>query len=645
VTALAGIAFTHEAGATGNKWYPETIGAGVGFLDYDGDGWPDILLLNGTYWPQQRGAAVRQAEPTMRLYRNRGDGTFADVTQRAGLAIPLYGMGMAAADYDNDGDTDLVVTGYLRNLFFINNGDGTFTEAAQRLGLQEGKWGSGPAFFDYDRDGRLDLVISHYVEWTPELEQGLDCTYGTPAKDYCPVRYFKGQGLTLYHHRGDGTFEDVTQRAGVAAQGTRAFAPYILDFNEDGWPDILVASDGTPSVLLRNRGDGTFADVAMHTGLVLDAGGAAYAGMGIDAADPTNDGQLCIAIGNFVGEPTTLHCRVRQGDSYHPDLYTEVSAWAGIGRTTLRYVTFGLFFFDVDLDGFADLFMVNGHVVDETHLRHVPRAQPPQLFRNLGTGRFAEIVPPAGSGLDQRLVGRGAAYADYDGDGDLDILLSQNQGPALLLRNDTPRQAHYLRVHLRGTQSNRDGIGAEVRLYTGEQVLRQTVHTGRSYYSQNELLLTFGLGKTLRVARVEIVWPSGTVDSYQDVPGDTTLRAVEGQGAQLHGRPLPTQWQGTRPVKLGRSADAVAGGAATFTPLSLRKRGQKNAAAHALRAMKSASVRSKYASSPSKRGRRRSRGRGGASNKRRRTSATAASPMPIRVAQDSKCMGLGVTSS
>ena len=332
VTALAGIAFTHVAGATGDKWYPETIGAGVAFLDYDGDGWPDILLINGTYWPQQRDTAVGQAEPTMRLYRNRGDGTFEDVTQRAGLAIPLYGMGMAAADYDNDGDTDLVVTGYLRNLFFVNNGDGTFTEAAQRVWPAAGKWGSGAAFFDYDRDGRLDLVISNYVEWTPELERGLDCTYGTPAKDYCPVRYFKGQGLTLYRNRGDGTFEDVTQRAGVAAEGARAFAPHILDFNEDGWPDILVASDGTPSLLYRNRGDGTFEEVGMQSGLVLDEGGAAYAGMGIDAADPTNDGQLCIAIGNFVGEPTTLHCRVRQGDSYHPELYAEVSAWAGIGR-------------------------------------------------------------------------------------------------------------------------------------------------------------------------------------------------------------------------------------------------------------------------------------------------------------------------
>jgi enediyne biosynthesis protein E4 len=560
VTALAGIAFTHTAGATGDKWYPETIGAGVGFLDYDGDGWPDILLINGTYWPPQRDTASGQAEPTMRLYRNRGDGTFEDVTQRAGLAIPLYGMGMAAADYDNDGDTDLSVTGYQRNLFFINNGDGTFTEASRRVGLRQGQWGSGAAFFDYDRDSLLDLVVSNYVEWTPELERGLDCTYGTPARDYCPVRSFKGQGLTLYHNRGDGTFEDVTLRAGVASEGARAFAPAILDFNEDGWPDVLVASDGTPSLLWRNRGDGTFEEVGMQTGLVLDAGGAAYAGMGIDVAYPKNDGQFCIAIGNFVGEPTTLHCRVRQGDSYHPELYAEVSAWAGIGRPTLRYVTFGLFFFDVDLDGFEDLFMVNGHVVDETRLRHVPRAQPPQLFRNLGTGRFAEIVPPAGSGLDQVLVGRGAAYADYDGDGDLDILVSQNQGPVLLLRNDTPRQAHYLRVHLQGTQSNRDGIDAEVRVYAGDQVLRQRVRTGRSYYSQNELLLTFGLGKATHVARIEIVWPSGTVDSYQDVPANTTLHAVEGKGAHEAGRPLPTQWQGTRPVKLGRSADTVAGG-------------------------------------------------------------------------------------
>jgi tetratricopeptide (TPR) repeat protein len=525
VTTAAGIEFTHVAGAAGARWYPETIGAGVGFFDYDGDDWPDVLLVNGRPWTAP---PPRAEQPTLRLYRNRGDGTFEDVTRRAGMAVPLYGMGLASADYDNDGDRDVLVTGYLRNLFFINNGDGTFHEAARQVGLRDGLWGGGAAFFDYDRDGDLDLVISNYVTWTPELEAGLDCTYGTPRKDYCSVRYFKGEGLTLYRNRGDGTFEDVTQRAGVASEGTRAFAPAIIDFNEDQWPDILVSSDGTPSLLFKNQQDGTFVEVGVQSGIVLDEGGSAYAGMGVDAAYITNDEQLCIAIGNFAGEPTTLHCRVRQGTSYYPELYAEVSSWAGIGRPTLRYVTFGMFFFDVDLDGFEDLFMVNGHVVDEARLRHAPRAQPPQLFRNLGNGKFAEVMAPAGSGLDQRLIGRGAAYADYDRDGDLDIVISQNQGPAVLLRNDTRPQGRYLRVRLQGTSSNRDGIGAEVRVHTDAGILRQTLRTGRSYYSQNEFALTFGLGQMQTVPRVEIHWPSGRLEVYPQVPADTTLHAVEG---------------------------------------------------------------------------------------------------------------------
>jgi tetratricopeptide (TPR) repeat protein len=547
VTAAAGIHFTHAAGATGNKWYPETIGAGAGFLDYDGDGWQDVLLINGTSWSVLHGGDPDPQAPTMRLYRNQGNGTFIDVTQDAGLAIPLYGMGMAAADYDNDGDIDLVVTGYLQQLFLVNNGNGTFTNATRRVGLRQGTWGSGAAFVDYDRDGALDLVISNYVEWTPDLEQGLDCTYGTPVRDYCPVRYFKGQGLTLYHNQRDGTFADVTQPAGVAAAGARAFAPYILDFNEDHWPDILVASDGTPSLLFRNQGNGTFIEVGLRTGLVLNDDGAAYAGMGIDAAYPRHDAQLCIAIGNFVGEPTTLHCRVPQGATYHPELYIEMSARAGIGHPTLPYVTFGLFFADLDLDGFEDLFMVNGHVVDETRLRNAPRAQRPQLFRNLGTGKFVEIFPGAGSGLAQELVGRGAAYADYDGDGDLDILVSQNQGPAILFRNDTPRQTHYLRVQLQGTTSNRSGLGAEVRVYAGEQVRRQMLRSGRSYYSQHEFPLTFGLGQERHATRVEITWPSGMVDVYHQVPGDTTLHAVEGRQPAPVAAPLAQEQPATAP--------------------------------------------------------------------------------------------------
>jgi tetratricopeptide (TPR) repeat protein len=344
------------------------------------------------------------------------------------------------------------------------------------------------------------------------------------------VRYFQGEGLSLYRNQGDGTFRDVTASSGVASPGTRAFAPAIIDFDEDGWLDIFVASDGTPSRLWRNLGDGTFEDVGLPSGVVLDEGGAAYAGMGIDFAFPRNDGQLCVAIGNFVGEPTTMHCRVSQGDSsFHPGLYAEMSARTGIGRRTLQSVTFGLFFVDVDLDGFQDLFMVNGHVVDEARLRHAPRAQRPQLFLNTGDGRFQEMQVPPGSGLDRHLVGRGTAYADYDGDGDLDIVVQENQGPALLLRNDLSPRPHFLRVRLTGTQSNRDGIGADVRVHTDLGVQRQMLRTGVSYLSQSEFPLLFGLGSVKEVPRVEIRWPSGRMDVYRDVPVDTTLEAVEGR--------------------------------------------------------------------------------------------------------------------
>ena len=545
VTEPAGIAFTHFAGAAGDKWYPETIGAGVAFFNYDNDTHPDLLFVNGNHWPPTlTDAPPHEHTPTLRVYRNQGDGTFTDVTEATGMTVPLYGMGVAVADYDNDGDADVFISGYLRHAFFVNNGDGTFHESTTRVGIGGGTWGAGAAFVDYDRDGWLDLVLSSYVAWTPALEAGLDCTYGTPDKDYCPVRYFRGQGLTLYRNQGDGTFTDVTRHAGVAATGTRAFAPAIVDYDNDGWPDIFVASDGTPSVLFRNRGDGTFEDVGVRTGIVLDEQGAAYAGMGVDVAYPHNNGQLCIAIGNFVGEPTTLHCRMPRGDSFHPELYAEVSARSGIGHATLRSVTFGLFFFDADLDGWQDVLLANGHVIDEARLRHAPRAQTPQLFRNQGNGTFRVIQTTPGSALARPLVGRGAAYADYDGDGDLDIVLTQNQGPAVLLRNDSPLPGHFLQVRLRGTRSNRDGIGAEVRVHTPDGVQRQTVRTGVSYFSQSTLRLTFGLGTATDVRHIEILWPSGTRDVYHNIAANTRLRATEGETSQpLAQHPSTPLWQ------------------------------------------------------------------------------------------------------
>jgi tetratricopeptide (TPR) repeat protein len=537
VTAAAGVVFRHEAGATGKKWYPETMGTGGGFFDYDGDGLPDILLVNGRRWPGER----QSPEPTMRLYRNLGDGTFADVTAAAGLDMPLYGMGFAAADYDNDGDQDLLVTGYLQQLFFLNNGDGTFREATRQVGLQAGKWSSAAAFFDYDRDGFLDLIIGHYVEWDPGKEADLDCTYGTPHKDYCAVKHFVGQGVTLYRNLGDGRFRDGTAQAGIEAPGARVLGLAIVDYNQDGWPDVVVANDLTPSLFFANNGDGTFQEIGLQTGLVVDEGGVAFAGMGIDAAYINNDAQLCIAIGNFTGQPTTLHCQVRTGDTYQREVFVEQSPRAGIGRPTLRMVTFGLFFFDADLDGWQDLFMVNGHVVNEEHLRNVPYAQPPQLFRNRGNGTFEDVAPAPGSGLDIRIIGRGAAYADYDHDGDLDLLLTANQGAAYLLRNETPRNTHFLRVIARGTRSNRDGIGAQVRLYTARRQLTMMVRTGSSYLSQSELPLTFGIEPGEQLDRLEIFWPSGLRDVYRQLQPNTTFVAREGASQEL---PSPSVGEG-----------------------------------------------------------------------------------------------------
>jgi enediyne biosynthesis protein E4 len=524
VTAAAGIVFRHEAGATGKKWYPETMGAGGGFFDYDGDGLVDVLLVNGRRWPGER----QPQEPTMHLYRNQGDGTFRDVTRQSGLAVPLYGMGMAAADYDNDGDQDLLITGYQHTRLFRNNGDGTFTDVSVEAGIAQGRWSTAALFVDVDRDGRLDLMVGYYVDWDPSKEATLDCTYGTPNKDYCAVTHFVGQGLTLYRNLGDGRFQDVTVEAGMQAPGARVLGLTSVDYNQDRWPDVVVANDLTPSLFFANNGDGTFREIGVQTGLVVDEGGVAFAGMGIDAAYINNDAQLCIAIGNFTGQPTTLHCQAQAGAAYRPDVFIEQSPRAGLARPTLPMVTFGLFFFDVDLDGWQDLFMVNGHVVNEERLRRVPYAQPPQLFRNRGNGTFEAIEPAPGSGLDIHIIGRGAAYADYDNDGDLDLLLTANQGPAHLLRNEAPRRKHCLRVVAQGTRSNRDGIGAQARLHTQHRHLTGVVRTGSSYLSQSELPLTFGLAPGEPIDRLEILWPSGTVDVFRNVQPNQTFLAREG---------------------------------------------------------------------------------------------------------------------
>lgn len=528
VTATAGIRFQHEAGAAGKKWYPETMGSGAGFIDYDGDGWLDIVLVNGRRWPGER----VEPEPTMQLYHNQGDGTFRDVTQASGLNVPHYGMGMTTADYDNDGDQDLVITGYRRTLVFRNEGNGTFSEVASASGIAQGGWSTAAAFVDVDRDGWLDLVIGDYVDWEPHKEEGLDCTYGTPQKDYCAVKFFAGLGLRLYRNLGNGRFQDITHAAGLHAPQARVLGIAVTDYNRDGWPDLVVANDLTPSLLFANQGNGTFREIAVQSGLVLDEGGVAFAGMGIDTAYLSNPHQLCVAIGNFAGQPTTVHCQAQDGDTYRYDVFLEQSHRVGVAKPTLRMVTFGLFFADLDLDGWQDLFMVNGHVVHEAHLRNVPYAQQPQLFRNRGDGTLEEVTPAPGSGLDMQLVGRGAAYGDYDNDGDLDLLLTANQGTAYLLRNDTPRAGGFLRVVTRGARSNHDGLGAQLSLYTTRQLMRGMVRSGSSYLSQSEPAVTFGLSRDERVERLEIAWPSGASEVFRSLPLNTTFVAHEGTASE-----------------------------------------------------------------------------------------------------------------
>ena len=554
VTAAAGIRFKHEAGANGHKWYPETIGAGGGFFDYDGDTRLDILLINGRRWPGER----QLPEPTMHLFRNQGDGTFVDVTQQSQLDIPIYGMGMTAADYDNDGDQDLVVTGYQQTLLLRNEGNGTFRNMTQQSGLAQGQWSTAAAFVDVDRDGRLDLFIGHYVDWQPSKESKLDCTYGTPHKDYCAVKFFPGQGLRLYHNLGQGRFQDVTTASGVASPHARVLGLAVTDYNQDGWPDLLVANDLTPSLFFANQGDGTFKEIGVPSGFVLDEGGVAFAGMGIDTAYINNDDQLCVAIGNFAGQPTTLHCQDRLDHSARADVFVEQSRRRGIARPTLRMVTFGLFFFDVDLDGWEDLFLANGHVVDEQRLRNIPYAQPPQLFQNDRHGTFVELQPAAGTGLDLSIIGRGAAYGDYDNDGDLDILLTANQSQAYLLRNDTPRSGHFLRVVTVGTQSNRDGIGATLLLTTDAKQMRRLVRTGSSYLSQSERAVTFGLAPTEQVEQLTVNWPSGTVDVFHPSERDSTFIAHEGAARVLaeHTRPPTLAPTEAAPLALKRTAIA-----------------------------------------------------------------------------------------
>ncbi len=516
VTAEAGIRFTHNTGAFGEKYLPETLGAGAIWLDADGDGRQDLLLVNSTDWPR-RGPGTPPA-----LYRNDGDWSFTDVTRGSGLDNPVYGIGGAAADYDNDGHVDLYLTALGPNRLHKGNGDGTFTDVTAAARVGDPGFSTSALWFDYDRDGYLDLFVANYVEWTAETD--LFCTLDGETKSYCTPESYPGQSATLYRNRGDGTFEDVTGAAGVGSPSAKALGVVMLDSDADGWMDLFVANDTQPNQLFRNRGDGTFEDIAVTASVAFSETGVARAGMGADAADYADSGLPGLVIGNFSNEMLALYHNEGNG------LFIDEAPRSPLGRATLLTLTFGCFFFDVDLDGRLDIFAANGHVADDVGRvqSRVSHAQRPQLFRNTGGGRFAEVTG-AGEGLDAPLVGRGAAYADADGDGDLDVVITANGGAPRLLRNDTAGGG-LLRVRLVGRGANRDGVGARVEVTAAGQTRWRRVRTGSSYASQSELPVTVGLGDAPGVDAVRVVWPGGAIDETGPVEGNRRITIEEGAG-------------------------------------------------------------------------------------------------------------------
>ncbi len=523
ITERAGIHFVHNNGAYGKKYLPETMGPGVAFIDYDNDGWPDIFIVNGTNWPGQP-----SKHSTPKLYHNNHDGTFTDVTHKAGLDIEILGMGVAVGDYDNDGYDDLFVTAMGQSHLFHNNGNGTFTDVTQKAGLMGPKeFSTSAAWVDYDKDGKLDLVVGNYVQWS--IEGDLYCTLDGKSKSYCTPESYKGTAVRLWHNRGDGTFEDATKKAGLGEPTSKTLGIAVLDYDNDGWPDLLLSNDTQPNKLYRNNGNGTFTEKAVSAGVAFSEDGVARAGMGVDAADYDRSGVPSLMITNFSNQMISLYHNEGKG------LFVDQAPQSEIGRDTLLTLGFGCFFFDYDLDGWPDIFISNGHI-DRDIQRVQPNvkyAMPPHVFRNVGKGNFQETTKSLGTAFDSPRVGRGAAYADINNDGRLDVLVATNGGPAYLFENEATGEAALqksLRIKLVGTKSNRDGIGSVVKMMAAAETQTEMLRSGSSYLSASELVLTFGLARHDKADTVEIRWPSGQVDRLANVAAGQTIIVTEGKG-------------------------------------------------------------------------------------------------------------------
>ncbi len=515
VTSAAGVRFSHNAGKTGRKWLPETMGSGCAFFDADGDGWPDILLINGRDWTP-RG---RKSLPA--LYLNQRTGTFTNVTAASGLDVEGYGMGVAVADYDNDGRDDVYITYLEGDRLFHNEGGGKFRDVTRESGIRNASFGTSAAWLDYDRDGRADLFVANYVQWSAKAD--LWCSLDGATKSYCTPESYKGAASKLFRNLGGGKFEDASRRAGVADATSKSLGVAVFDFNLDGWPDVFLANDTQPNRLYRNRRDGTFVDEGLSSGVAFGEDGVARGAMGVDAADYDRSGRPHLLVGNFSNQMLGLYHNEGNG------LFVDEAPRSTVGRASLLSLAFGVFFLDYDLDGHPDIFAANGHIEEE-----ISRVQPkvsfrqlPHLFRNLGKGRFEEVTRASGPDLARPMVARGAAHADYDGDGDLDLLVSTNHGPAYLFRNDGGNANRWLQVKLSGSKSNRSALGALVRLESASGRQWQMVRSGSSYCSQSDLALTFGLGQDTVIHLLEVEWPSGARQRMRKVAVNQRLRIEE----------------------------------------------------------------------------------------------------------------------